>query len=227
MPRLSSSRSLSAPGSTHTVAIRPRMHAPLLVLATTDRSGYDSSDSFLANITRFPQLTSGIRHAPAIAATITAFPDAPLAQLAEQRTLNPRVRGSSPWRRTRTDLGFYRSGSFFMCPFCPHVGSVLARESRPGRGGLVKNGRDRAVSGQGRPSHSLDQWSIPLPSAPHIGFLVQLRSVKCAGSSLLPECTGRAGRVCCAKTRSWRLTWRFAFTRPLCRSQRRPRRMSR
>src|SRR5690242_10683737 len=29
---------------------------------------------------------------------------APLAQLAEQRTLNPRVRGSSPWRRTRTDL---------------------------------------------------------------------------------------------------------------------------
>jgi hypothetical protein len=24
----------------------------------------------------------------------------------EQRTLNPRVRGSSPWRRTRIDLGF-------------------------------------------------------------------------------------------------------------------------
>src|SRR6185437_9106479 len=29
---------------------------------------------------------------------------APLAQLAEQRTLNPRVRGSSPWRRTRIEL---------------------------------------------------------------------------------------------------------------------------
>jgi hypothetical protein len=29
---------------------------------------------------------------------------APLAQLAEQRTLNPRVRGSSPWRRTRSEL---------------------------------------------------------------------------------------------------------------------------
>jgi hypothetical protein len=28
------------------------------------------------------------------------FQLAPLAQLAEQRTLNPRVRGSSPWRRT-------------------------------------------------------------------------------------------------------------------------------
>jgi len=25
----------------------------------------------------------------------------------EQRTLNPRVRGSSPWRRTRSDLGLY------------------------------------------------------------------------------------------------------------------------
>ncbi len=38
---------------------------------------------------------------------------APLAQLAEQRTLNPRVRGSSPWRRTRPDLGFSRPGSSF------------------------------------------------------------------------------------------------------------------
>ena len=25
--------------------------------------------------------------------------------IAEQRTLNPRVRGSSPWRRTRAELG--------------------------------------------------------------------------------------------------------------------------
>ena len=31
--------------------------------------------------------------------SITAF-QAPLAQLAEQQTLNLRVRGSSPWRRT-------------------------------------------------------------------------------------------------------------------------------
>src|SRR5262245_45246463 len=41
------------------------------------------------------------------AVTITGL-QAPLAQLAEQRTLNPRVRGSSPWRRTRLDLGKYR-----------------------------------------------------------------------------------------------------------------------
>src|SRR6516225_2039292 len=49
-------------------------------------------------------------------------------KLAEHWTLNPRVRGSSPWRRTRSDLGFHRSRSFLMCPICPHAGSVLARE---------------------------------------------------------------------------------------------------
>jgi len=44
-----------------------------------------------------------------------------------------------------------------MCPFCPHVGSVLARELPPGRGGLVKNGRRPRRT----PQPSLDQWSIP------------------------------------------------------------------
>src|SRR2546430_15271231 len=34
-------------------------------------------------------------------AMVSDVANAPLAQLAEQRTLNPRVRGSSPWRRTR------------------------------------------------------------------------------------------------------------------------------
>ena len=58
---------------------------------------------------------------------------APLAQLAEQRTLNPRVRGSSPWRRTRSDLGFYRPRSFFMCPVCPGFPAVLAPCSLGGR----------------------------------------------------------------------------------------------
>ncbi len=42
-------------------------------------------------------------HGRLLLATIISF-HAPLAQLAEQRTLNPRVRGSSPWRRTRSDL---------------------------------------------------------------------------------------------------------------------------
>jgi hypothetical protein len=50
----------------------------------------------------------------------------------EQRTLNPRVRGSSPWRRTRPDLGFHRPKVFFTCPVCPHAGSVLARRSDVG-----------------------------------------------------------------------------------------------
>jgi hypothetical protein len=77
--------------------------------------------------------------------------NAPLAQLAEQRTLNPRVRGSSPWRRTRTDLGFHHSRSFFMCPVCPHVGSMFARELGPGRGGLVQSGRIRIAAGAAAP----------------------------------------------------------------------------
>src|SRR5215472_9307590 len=51
---------------------------------------------------------------------------APLAQLAEQRTLNPRVRGSSPWRRTRTDLGFYQSQVIFTRSVCPGFPAALA-----------------------------------------------------------------------------------------------------
>src|ERR1700753_4480531 len=38
---------------------------------------------------------------------------APLAQLAEQQTLNLRVRGSSPWRRPEWP-GAHGSGSFFV-----------------------------------------------------------------------------------------------------------------
>jgi NADPH-dependent 2,4-dienoyl-CoA reductase/sulfur reductase-like enzyme len=37
-----------------------------------------------------------------------------------------------------------------MCPFCPHVGSVLARESGPGRGGFVQNDRDRLARHEDR-----------------------------------------------------------------------------
>jgi hypothetical protein len=83
--------------------------------------------------------------------------DAPLAQLAEQRTLNPRVRGSSPWRRTRDDLGFYRfQGHFYVSglsrfpvPAC----SLLARRSD------VRAGLARPVGSIG-----LDQSEEPVPS---------------------------------------------------------------
>src|SRR5580704_12182455 len=75
------------------------------------------SNVFLPNVSPFPQPTQGAHwasgHGPPIAATIASVPNAPLAQLAEQRTLNPRVRGSSPWRRTRTtcrDTGRALSG---------------------------------------------------------------------------------------------------------------------
>jgi hypothetical protein len=67
---------------------------------------------------------------------------APLAQLAEQRTLNPRVRGSSPWRRTRSDLGLYRFQVIFLCPICPVAGSVLARVFFRGPRAAAKTGSD-------------------------------------------------------------------------------------
>jgi hypothetical protein len=45
----------------------------------------------------------------------------------EERTLNQRVGGSSPSRRTVSDLGLCRSQVIFSCPICPRAGSVLAR----------------------------------------------------------------------------------------------------
>jgi hypothetical protein len=75
-------------------------------------------------------------------------------------TLNPRVRGSSPWRRTRPNLGFYHSRSFFMCPFCSRAGSVLARELRLGRRGLVITRLIR-VGVLKLAKQLLDHWSRP------------------------------------------------------------------
>ena len=117
--------------------------------------------------------------------------NAPLAQLAEQRTLNPRVRGSSPWRRTRDDLGFHPSRLFFMCSVCPHVGSMFARELGPGRGGLCEIWPERSL----RCLTWVGRWSIPLLGVLSFDSLIQLRSVKPAGSVQSHERhTGRAGR---------------------------------
>ena len=51
-------------------------------------------------------------------------PQAPLAQLAEQLTLNQRVRGSSPWRRTKSP-GHSVGLGFFMSP-TDHLRTTLA-----------------------------------------------------------------------------------------------------
>src|SRR5689334_9155582 len=63
-------------------------------------------------------------------ATVLPVADrAPLAQLAEQRTLNPRVRGSSPWRRTLdqgSDLGERPGSELFSRPFWTLVCSWCA-----------------------------------------------------------------------------------------------------
>jgi hypothetical protein len=79
----------------------------------------------------------------------------------DQRTLNPRVRGSSPWRRTRSDLGFHDSRSFFSCPFCPLGCSVVARAHGPSNPGLVKNGPSGARCGGIRPGTAPSRRSVP------------------------------------------------------------------
>ena len=43
----------------------------------------------------------------------------------KQGTLNPRVRGSSPWRRTRSDLGFHHSRLFLCVRFVPMLAPCL------------------------------------------------------------------------------------------------------
>src|SRR5262249_22790426 len=68
-------------------------------------------------------------------------------QTEQQQTLNPRVRGSSPWRHTGDDLGFYDSRSFLCARlvwFSGHAGSALTPLLLGGRmlagRPLVKNG---------------------------------------------------------------------------------------
>jgi hypothetical protein len=103
--------------------------------------------------------------------------DAPLAQLAEQQTLNPLVPGPIPCWLTCADLGFRHPRSFFMRPVCPHVRSMFAREFGPSPGGLVKSAPSRAGCGGMRPGAAplvragvspslLDQWSRPSRQAP-------------------------------------------------------------
>jgi hypothetical protein len=91
---------------------------------------------------------------------------APLAQLAEQRTLNPRVRGSSPWRRTRSDLGFYDSRSiFYGCSVVARAhgpGNPEACQKRPVRHRIWGHGAGIALPRPVRAAPgSLDQWSRP------------------------------------------------------------------
>ena len=113
-------------------------------------------------VTRPPGLLYGLaRHS-------MARHDAPLAQLAEQQTLNLRVRGSSPWRRTRPDLGFHRPRLFFVCPFCPHVCSTFAREFGPSNLRVVNFGPSGAGSGGEAPgAGALPQAGAAAPSLDH------------------------------------------------------------
>jgi hypothetical protein len=78
--------------------------------------------------------------------------------------LNPRVRGSSPWRRTRSDLVLYPFWFAPSGPFTAHVCSMFARELGPSRPGFVTFGRAR---GRRRPIglYLCRGWSIPFIEA--------------------------------------------------------------
>jgi hypothetical protein len=128
----------------------------------------------------------GIRDGTPIAATITGVLLAPLAQLAEQRTLNPRVRGSSPWRRTRSDLGFCRSRSFLYVRFVPMFAPRSLVRHDWGCGGACQNRPNRPHPGADGPQRSLDQWSIPLRrgrSWVHVTMPMSSRTVKPVGKA--------------------------------------------
>jgi hypothetical protein len=118
----------------------------------------------------------------------------------EKRTLNPRVRGSSPWRRTRFDLGFYHPRAFFMCPFCPRVCSRedRAADSRAGRlpaaPSRTADGR-RSARDQGR----LTSRASAMPATSGLGRRVEpagRRAVKPVTSTEWPACIFVWGKAC-------------------------------
>jgi hypothetical protein len=119
----------------------------------------------VARMPRYAPAASGVRSTPRIPASgqngssrhVLALYDSSSRRIIEQSSaLNPRVRGSSPWRRTRFDLGFYHSRSFFIRPVCPGFPAVLAPCLLAGR---MLGARPLVQFG----SIGLDQLSEPLP----------------------------------------------------------------
>jgi hypothetical protein len=117
-------------------------------------------------------------HVPALADT---------GKLAEQRTLNLRVRGSSPWRRTHLTWGFIAPGHFLCVRFVPMLAPRWLVSQDPIVAGLSNLARFGPLRGLWRLSwldSFLDQWSTPLLDALTVGFPRWSRSVKYAGEAL-------------------------------------------
>jgi hypothetical protein len=142
------------------MCLASRSHAPH-AMAYWYRPARTDVCSMFARMPRYALAPSGSRSAARMRAAgqtgssrhVLALLDSSSRRINEQssglliRGFGVRVSGGAPV----SDLGFCRFRSFFMCPFCPHAGSVLARESRPGRGGLVRNGHNRPRPGVGGP----------------------------------------------------------------------------
>ena len=164
------------------MCLASRSHAPH-AMAYWYRPVRTDVCSMSARMPRYPPTTSGTRSAAPIRETgqngssrhvLSLFDSSSRGRNEQSSALNPRVRGSSPWRRTRHlfTWSFITSRSF-LCPVCTHSAfgslarSVLARRSDGGQRRLVKKER-----------FSLDQanWS-PLPA--------QLPSATSAGTVML------------------------------------------
>ncbi len=104
--------------------------------------------------------------------------DAPLAQLAEQQTLNLRVRGSSPWRRTRADLVFLLILYPGQWPFPGYGCSTFARQSGPSRPGWPAR--------PARPLPMVIRSVISSAKAQVEGSLL-MRPRECAGAAVTPR----------------------------------------
>ena len=101
------------------------------------RPAHDDVCSMFARMSRYGPVTGGTTRHPVSRFAVQPgrsqhFPAlSDTAYTAEQRTLNLRVRGSSPWRRTHSELGLYPFRALSCSPFRGHGCSTVARQSGP------------------------------------------------------------------------------------------------
>ena len=101
----------------------PRAHV-CSMFARLSRYGPVADGITRHTVSRFAVQTGRSQHFPALYDT---------PEMEDQPTLNLRVRGSSPWRRTHSDLGLCPFLALSCRPFPGHGCSTVARQSGPSR----------------------------------------------------------------------------------------------
>ena len=90
----------------------------------------------------------------------------------KQRTLNPRVRGSSPWRRTRSDLGFYTPG--FLLSGRPNpasAGDAAAAGPQPPDAAPPARRPSTPTSALAAPASQADEHQVEHPNSHKLAML--------------------------------------------------------